>query len=668
MITRSTIKFVTKIFAMLRSLLLWLLFFSTTLVAQAQQLVFSTQVSAEKIGIKDQLQVDYTLQNAQQIESLSPPNYADFTIVGGPYQSSQSNIQMMGNRMVESKSITISYVLQPKQLGVCTVQGATAKDAASHTYVSNAVSVQVVNGSLAQQRSSGRDPFGDDDQDPWAMMRQQMQQMQQLFSGRGRAQAPPTNQPAEEIKAPADLNKDVFIKVSVDKSSAYVGEQITTSYKLYTRLPMQMSISKLPSLNGFWTQDFELPKEMKPTEEVINGKKYQVFLLKKSALFPQQVGKLQLDPAEAKGLVRVIQKTKRSNPFADDPFFSQFGSLFMGDPFFDNDMFFGMAYKDIPVTISSAPVVIQINDVPSAKKPSTFTGAVGKFQFDVQLDKQTCSTDDALKLKLLIRGSGNLKLIEAPVFELPKGIEKYDPIVVDSITGRTTTIEGFKQFEYALLPTAPGDYEIAPITFSYFNPTTKQYEQLVSQAIHLHVVLGKHFNSARKNTLAQFHSPKILLNVHQPLYAFDHSWYWIALCLAALFLIIQLSKLKWQTIWTAWIDKRNSRSNRVALKRMKKAQVFLDQKQTTLFYEEVSRAIWLYLSDTLHIDLASLSKEAALEKLTARPLEPKLIESVTAVINDCEMALYAPSIAEHKMQQTYQDTIAIITHLENSKR
>ena len=170
------------------------------------------------MGIKDQLQVDYVLQNAQQIESLSPPNYTDFNIVGGPYQSSQSNIQMMGNRMVESKTITISYVLQPKHLGTCTVLGAIAKDAANHTYVSNAVSVQVVNGSLAQQRSSSRDPFGDDDQDPWAMMRQQMQQMQQLFSGRGRQQAPPSNQSAEEIKAPADLNKDVFIKVSVDKS------------------------------------------------------------------------------------------------------------------------------------------------------------------------------------------------------------------------------------------------------------------------------------------------------------------------------------------------------------------------------------------------------------------------------------------------------------------
>ena len=252
------------------------------------------------------------------------------------------------------------------------------------------------------------------------------------------------------------------------------------------------------------------------------------------------MGKLQLDPAEAKGLVRVIQKTKRSNPFADDPFFSQFGSLFMGDPFFDNDMFSGMAYKDIPVSISSAPVTIQVNDVPSAKKPSTFTGAVGKFQFEVQLDKKTCSTDDVLKLKLLIKGTGNLKLIEAPVFELPKGIEKYDPIVVDSITGRTTAIEGFKQFEYALLPTAPGDYEIAPISFSYFNPTTKQYEQLVSQAIHLHVVLGKHVNTAQKNNLTQFHKVQSLLDAYQPFYAFGYTWYWIVLCLAALFLIIQL--------------------------------------------------------------------------------------------------------------------------------
>lgn len=653
---------------MARSFLLWLFIVFSSWSAFAQQLVFSTQVGGEKMGIKDQLQVDYVLQNAQQIESLSPPNYTDFNIVGGPYQSSQSNIQMMGNRMVESKTITISYVLQPKHLGVCTVLGAIAKDAANHTYVSNSVSVQVVNGSLAQQRSSSRDPFGDDDQDPWAMMRQQMQQMQQLFSGRGRQQAPPSNQPAEEIKAPADLNKDVFIKVSVDKSSAYVGEQITTNYKLYTRLPMQMSISKLPSLNGFWTQDFELPKEMKPTEEIINGKKYQVFLLKKSALFPQQVGKLQLDPAEAKGLVRVVQKTKRANPFADDPFFSQFGSLFMGDPFFDNDLFSGMAYKDIPVTIASAPVSINVKEVPNTKKPVTYTGAVGKFQFDVQLDKLSCSTDDALKLKLLIRGSGNLKLIEAPVFDLPKGLEKYDPIVIDSITGRTTAIEGFKQFEYALLPTAPGDYEIAPIAFSYFNPATQQYESIVSQPIHLHVVLGKQLPANKKDKLSQFHSYNRSINAQNPFYAFGHAWYWMIMLLVGLFLLIQLTKHKWQKMWSAWIDKRNNRSNRVALKRMKKAQVFLDQKQIELFYEEVSKAIWLYLSDTLTIDIASLSKDAALEKLAARQLEQKIIDNVTAVINDCEMALYAPSIAEHKMQQTYQDTIAIITHIENSKK
>ena len=99
---------------MARSFLLWLFIVFSSWSTFAQQLVFSTQVGGEKMGIKDQLQVDYVLQNAQQIESLSPPNYTDFNIVGGPYQSSQSNIQMMGNRMVESKTITISYVLQPK--------------------------------------------------------------------------------------------------------------------------------------------------------------------------------------------------------------------------------------------------------------------------------------------------------------------------------------------------------------------------------------------------------------------------------------------------------------------------------------------------------------------------------------------------------------------------
>src|SRR5699024_5514613 len=106
-----------------------------------------------------------------------------------------------------------------------------------------------------RQRSSGggfwdEDPFGS--ADPFASQRRQSPQA-------AAAAAPPTT----------DVGKDIFIKVDVDRQQVKVGEQITAIYKLYARIPMQVAISKLPSLNGFWTSDFEIPKNQKPTEEII---------------------------------------------------------------------------------------------------------------------------------------------------------------------------------------------------------------------------------------------------------------------------------------------------------------------------------------------------------------------------------------------------------------
>ncbi len=89
--------------------------------------------------------------------------------------------------------------------------------------------------------------------------------------------------------------------MDVDKTNPYVGEQITASYKLYTRLPMTVNLTQLPSLNGFWSQDFQIPNPPKAREEIVNGQRYQVFLLKRSALFPQQDGNLNWMPPKPKG-------------------------------------------------------------------------------------------------------------------------------------------------------------------------------------------------------------------------------------------------------------------------------------------------------------------------------------------------------------------------------
>ncbi len=645
--------------------------------AWAQNVVFSAHASAAKMGVQDRIQVDYRIENVSNLRSISKPDFKDFNVVGGPFSSQSTSISMVGNQMVQSQSVTYSYLLQPKKTGALSIPPAVARDASGNTYESNGLAVQVVNGSLAtrQQRPAdpSDDPFGDPFAAAMAQRRQMLQAMRQRNMGQQRAQEPP-EQPANI----EDVYKNLFIKVSVDKTKAYVGEQITASYKLYARVPMNVAISKLPSLNGFWTQDFVLPSKdgIKPEEEIVDGKKYQVFLLKKSALFPQQEGTLTLDPAEAEGQARIVMQTRQRNPFADmfdnDPFMQQFGSLMMSDPFFNDDFFSGAAYRDVPVKLKSTPVKIQVLPLPAEGKPDGFGNAVGNFTVTASADKSHLTTDDALTYTLRISGTGNLKLIQPPALQLPNGLSTYDPQVVDTITGRTTTITGSKIITYTISPNVPGDYEIPATPFSYYDPQLGKYVTLATQPISVHVDKGNQYKPALANTatLSDIHPIEAaplqsLSPQHKPLFFTSTYWAMYALPLLA-FSGILVWKRRDEELSKDAVKLRNRRANKIALKRLKTARQFLQQQKKSGFYEEVSKAIWLYLSDKLNIPLASLSREKAHEVLRNRQVKPEMLGQIDQVINECETALYAPSSGTTEMQRTYTAAVRVISKLEET--
>ncbi|MBS1775410.1 MAG: protein BatD [Bacteroidetes bacterium] len=648
-------------------------FWSTA--AWAQNAVFSANASATKIGLNDQLQVDYRIENVSSLRSISKPDFKDFIIVGGPFSSQSSNISIVGNKMVQSQSYTHSYVLQPKKTGTLSIPPAIAKDANGATYESNALSVQVVNGSIATRQQQSNDPFDDPFNDPFAAMMQQRRQAMQAMQQQRQQRHQPQEAPITDMK---DIYKNLFIRVSVDKTKAYVGEQITASYKLYARMPMNVAISKLPSLNGFWTQDFILPGQgaLKPEEEVINGKTYQVFLLKKSALFPQQTGSLTLDPAEAEGQARIITQSQQKNPFGsmfdDDPFFQQFGSLMMSDPFFNSNMFNTVDYKDVPVKLKSEPVKINVLPLPDKEKPQNFGNAVGNFTVSASVDKPTLSTDDALTLTVRVIGTGNLKLIEPPKFQLPNGLSTYDPVIVDTITGRTTTISGTKIITYTISPNVAGDYEIPAIPFSFYNPISNNYVSTQTQPIKIHVTKGKHYNPslAQKSGLTDIHdidqSPlNTSLNSRKPLLL--RTGYWSAFAIPTLLFIgLLVWKKHDENLSKDSTNLKIKRANKIALRRLKTAKQFLDTKSHAQFYEEVSKAIWLYLSDKLSIPLSELSKESAHEMLTTKGISTALMTQTQALMEQCETALYAPGSGKGQMEQAYKSAIDLISKLEET--
>lgn len=628
----------------------------------AQDVVFSAAATANKMGIQDQIQIQYTIKDAPNLQTLGPKQEItkDFHIVGGPFQSQGSQVSYVNGKMTQSQSLTVTYVLQPKKKGKLTIPAAVATNDKGETFQSNSVQVEVVDGSLAQQQRQSYDPFADD---PFAAIQRQRQRMMQQ---RGQQQQ---QQPQAQEATDVNLDRDLFIKVVVDKSKVYVGEQITASYKLYARLPMNVNISKLPSLNGFWTQDFDMPGgKITPVEEVVNGQRYQVFTLKKSALFPQQTGTLELDPAEAEGMARIMQKSKQRDPFFDDPFFNSF---FMDDPFADE--FFGRtSYKDVKVKLKSKPVKIEVMPLPVDGKPESFTNAVGNFTVSSSIDKTDISTDDVVNLKLTINGSGNIKLIEAPVLKLPNGLTAYDPIVVDTITGRTTTISGSKTITYSITPRTPGDYNIPSIPFTYFNSQTGKYVTINTAPIKLRVKAGSNYSadSKRNVALTDIHpastAPLSKLKMNsQPLSRSAGYWTMYALPLLA-FIGVIVWKRREDELSKDSVLLRNRRANKVALKRLSTAQSLLQQNKRTPFYEEISKAIWLYLSDKLNIPLSSLSKENVWDALQSKNINRDMQLQIERVIEVCETALYAGVGGSEQMNQTYTDAVAVISKLEES--
>jgi hypothetical protein len=639
------------------------------LTAMAQEMSFTAQVNAERVGTKDQFQVSYTLNNAPNAVNFKPPNFSGFSILGGPYQSNNSSVSNVNGQWKQTTSVVLTYVLNANRTGTLTIGPATVTNN-GHEVSSNSVTIQAVNGSLVQQQQRRQqNPFGDDDDDPFvAMQRMQQQMMQQMSQAQqSRRQQAQQQQTQLEGLSEQNISKNIFIKVEVDKTNPHVGEQITVSYKLYTRLAMSVNLTGLPSLNGFWSQDFQTPTTPKPVDEVVNGQHYQVFLLKKTALFPQQDGALTLDAAKAEGVVRVVELVKGKNPYANDPN----ASFFMNDPYFNQDMFNGYNYKDVPVKLSSIPVKINVKPLPPDKQPPSFTGAVGNFTIASTLDKNALSTDDAATLTFTIKGSGNLKLISSPKITFPAELGVYEPQTADTITSRNPAITGSKIFTYNMNPQTPGDYEIPAIKFSYYDAALGSYKELSTQPIKVHVTKGKNYNpNVAKGTAALTDIHDINKSTFEAMGdsgvpVVNKWWYWVFYGLGLAALIALLLRKKQQEMYEGnQALFKNKKANKIAWKRLAEARKLLPQQQHKAFYEEISKAVWLYLSDKLGIPLSHLSKETMEGELELKQVPVAQINRVKSLVLECEMALYSPSGGQKQRQHTLDEAAGTIGELE----
>ncbi len=620
--------------------------------ATAQEFRFSTNVNSTTVALDEPFQIQFMLENAPNVSSFQPPSFKDFEVLQGPSQMQGQSI-FNGRR---SEYIALIYVLQPKHVGNFTIAGASAR-VNGNIVRSNPVTMEVTKGATANQPQTTQpsappqrsQPGGAGDDLPEGVLRN-----------------------GENVNE--KLRKNIFLKVEVDKTNVYEGEQITATYKLYTRLPTNSSVTKVPAFKGFSAKDIELPNPPQATEERINGALFKVFTIRKTLLFPLQSGTLELDPVEVDNQVRLVKvlgdgKRKRAN----DPFQDFFNDPGFRDPFFDD--FFNrpeVSYEDAPYKIQSAPVKVTVKPLPVDTRPASFTGAVGKFSMTATIDKTKLTTDDALTLKVTISGQGNVNLLNAPKIEVPPVFEKYDPKVSDNIEKNSNPLSGSRQYEFVLMPLEAGEQTIPAVEFSNIDPAANSYKSQRSEAFHINVTQGKLRKkdkedfSAGRNELVPI--DRSILN-----WTKEHAYFLVSPLFLAL-LLLPLLILLGVLLYNRRKNYKNNNAallkhryaNKVALKRLELAARYLKEGKDKAFYEETSRAVWGYLSHKFKIPFADLSKQLIQEKLTAKQVPEAASTQLFELIDNCEMALYAPAHNNNKMQGTYQQAVNIITGLEDA--
>ncbi len=457
---------------------------------------------------------------------------------------------------------------------------------------------------------------------------------------------------------------DVFAKILISKTQAYQGEPITVSLKVYSKLGIaDLSDYKLPSYTGFWTEDIDIGR-LQVKQEALNHVKYNVIEFKKSILFAQKSGTIEIEPLDVECVVQVIKTRKPRNYFEQ----LQWGNR--------------VQYaENVKKRVKSAKVKVNVLPLPSSGKPANFSGMIGSFSIKPELTQTEIETNDATNLKIRISGTGNIKLIEELDFDFPTDFEVYDPKIATNVDVNAGGVSGSKSYDYLIIPRNPGTYKIKPASFSYFDIKSKSYKTLSTPEYTIKVGKGSGDASNVVTTSVNQEDVKYIgSDIHyiktnaitlKPINAFlfASNVFWILLIspivLFILFIIIWRKQLKRRS--NAALMK-NKKATKVARKHLKTAFAFIKQNEKDKFFEEISRALWGYVSDKFAIPLSELSMDTARETLTEKNVKEELISQFIETLNNCEFARFAPGDKADMMEKIYIEGIETISKIESELR
>ncbi|MBQ0049188.1 MAG: protein BatD [Bacteroidales bacterium] len=608
----------------------FLLFLVTTLMC-AQKLTLSAPSQAE---VGRRIRVSYMLNTTDFDHIQLEGDFNGFDVQFGPSVSTSSSISIINGQTTQTSSTTFTYMLSPKKEGTYTLPAASVNSGGKKV-TSNTARIEVLpaseNGSYGQSN-----PYGSG---------------QQQGGGSSRSQA---NQGGFHTPS-SDENiggKDLYFVVSASKKKVFEQEAILLTYKLYSLVNVEQLAGEMPQLDGFHTQEIELPQQRSFTMERVGNRNYGTVVWKQYVVFPQKTGKLTIPAIDYEADIVVQDRNI-------DPFEAFFGG--------------GNLMHRVKKVVKAPAVDIQVDALPA--KPANFSGAVGKgFTISGKLTPQQIDANDATTLTLTVSGTGNMKLINAPNVAWPKDFEVYDPKTTEQNTKLTTSgSSGKVTYECVAVPHHGGKYVIPAVEFCYFDTETRQYKTIQTEAFELAVAKG---SGVPTTGYAQQEDLKELGNdiryIHQGaadlrqpgVDTFGSTFHWLSYLVLLLLFFIVLFIFRRQAKANAdMAGRRVRKAGKAASKRLKKAAQMLQAGDAGHFYDEVMHALWGFVADKLNLPASELNKDNVSEKLMQRGVDETTTEQFLAVLSECEFARFAPGDPTTNMEHLYNDATDIINKM-----
>lgn len=597
---------------------LWIALLALTVQAYADDKVTFTASAPDAVAVGDQFRLSYTV-NTQKVKNFRAPSIKGFDVLMGPSRS-YSMQSINGNT---TETLTFTYILLAQKEGEHTIPGATIT-ANGDQMLSNSVKIKVLPADKTNSSQSG--------------------------GGQSRSRS--------SSSGTSISNNDLFITATASKTTAYEQEAILLTYKIYTVVDLRgFDNVKLPDFKGFHSQEVELPNDRRWGLEHYKGRNYHSTIYRQFVLFPQQSGKLTIDAARFDASIEKMDAI-------DDPF----------EAFFNG----GAGSIQIKKTLMTPKLTIDVKPLP-AGKPADFSGGVGEFNISSSINSTKVKTNDAITVKVVISGTGNLKLVGEPEVKFPEDFEVYDPKVDSKFRLTNAGLSGNKVIEYLAIPRNAGTYKIPAIKFSYFDIKSRSYKTLTTEEYTVQVEKGA---GNASQTIANFTNKEDLKVLNEDIrfikqndvklspkgkYFFGSMGYWLFYIIPGLIFIACFLIYRKQIAANANVAKvRTKKANKVAVKRMKQAGKLLAANEKDAFYDEVLKALWGYISDKLSIPVSQLSKDNIEEELRKYGVAEDLIKEFLNALNSCEFARFAPGDANQAMDKVYSDSLEVISKMENS--